>query len=407
MRTIQSRRSLRPATAAYLATALVALLAAAPVARAAYGIHDNANLFKPEAIQQGQQVLDAIKQTHQRDVLIETYPSIPGAPTGEGQEQARNQFFTNWIIQRGRAQDVRGMMVLIVMDPPHLQVYVGKTTEAMFPRADQDDLQRKLAQALRDKHYDNALVQTANFINERMDEHDARGGAGTAGGPSSSGGTPSGSGSTGTGGGAFPVRSCGGGGIGTFLCLGAAVLIVFLIVRGIFGGRRSYGPPPMGGPGYGPGPGYGQPGYGQPGYGPGYGGGGGGGGFGRGMLGGLFGGLLGGYAADRFLHHGQGGGGGGNVGGGAGTTGGTSTGADYGAGGAGSDFGPGGSSTGSDFGTPSGGGGADYSSGGSDFGSSGGSDSGGGGGSDFSGGGSDFGGGGGGGDSGGSSGSDF
>ena len=60
MRTIQSRRSLRPATAACLAAALVALLAAAPAARAAYGIHDTANLFKPEAVQQAQPVLDQI-----------------------------------------------------------------------------------------------------------------------------------------------------------------------------------------------------------------------------------------------------------------------------------------------------------------------------------------------------------
>ena len=102
------------------------------------------------------------------------------------------------------------MMVLIVMDPPHLQVYVGNTHRSDVPPPDQDELQRKLAQALRDKHYDNALVQTANFIKERMDEHDARGGAGTAGGSGSSGGTPSGSGSTGTGGGGGRRRVAGG-----------------------------------------------------------------------------------------------------------------------------------------------------------------------------------------------------
>src|SRR5258707_13846326 len=81
MRMTQSRPSLRPTTAACLVTAFVALLAAAPAARAAGGIHDNARLFKPEAIQQAQQVPDHIEQTHKRAVLIETYPPIPGAPT--------------------------------------------------------------------------------------------------------------------------------------------------------------------------------------------------------------------------------------------------------------------------------------------------------------------------------------
>src|SRR3982751_659352 len=158
------RRSLPPAMTACLLAASVAPLAAAPAARAAGGIHDNARLFKPETIQQAQQVLQQIEQSHKRDVLIETYPTIPGAPTGEGQEQARNEFFTKWIRQRGLELKVRGLGVLIVRAPPHLQVYVGSSTEGMFPPSDQKELQQKLAQALRDKHYDNGLVQTVNFI---------------------------------------------------------------------------------------------------------------------------------------------------------------------------------------------------------------------------------------------------
>src|SRR5205814_18579 len=138
-----------------------------------------------ETIQQAQQVLQQIEQTHKRDVLIETYPTIPNAPTGDAQEQARNQFFTDWIIKRGQTLQVRGLMVLIVMEPPHLQVYVGHSTEAMFPSSEQKELQQKLAQALHDKHYDNGLVQTVNFIKERMDQHDAAGAGGTTGGTSS------------------------------------------------------------------------------------------------------------------------------------------------------------------------------------------------------------------------------
>ena len=66
------------------------------------------------------------------------------------------------------------MMVLIVMDPPHLQVFVGSSTEKLFNRADQEELQRKLADALKQKHYDTGLVKTAGFVKERMDRNASR-----------------------------------------------------------------------------------------------------------------------------------------------------------------------------------------------------------------------------------------
>jgi hypothetical protein len=91
---------------------------------------------------------------------------------------------------------------------------------------------------------------------------------------------------------------CGmGGGLGSILCLVAAGLILFTIVRRIFARRNAPPGGQYGAPGYGqPGqPGYGQPGYGQPGYPPQQ-----GGGLGRGLLGGLLGGVLGGAAYDHF-----------------------------------------------------------------------------------------------------------
>jgi uncharacterized membrane protein YgcG len=163
----------------------VALPTTQPAAERPNGVRDNAKLFQPDAVREVEDVIRQIKQDHLRDLRIETYPSIPGAPNGPDQEQARNRFFTDWIIQRGKALGIRGMMVLIVMDPPHLQVYVGASTEKLFTRADQEELQRKLAQALKDKHYDNALVKTAGFVKERMDRN-----AGAAAPPAVSAVTP-------------------------------------------------------------------------------------------------------------------------------------------------------------------------------------------------------------------------
>lgn len=135
------------------------------------GVHDEAKLFQPDSIRQAEDVIRQVKQDHMRDLLIETYPKIAGAPEGPGDEQARNRFYTDWIRQRGQALRVRGMMVVIVMDRPHLQVFVGSSTEKLFTRADQEELQEKLADALKQKHYDNGLVKTAEFVKERMDRN--------------------------------------------------------------------------------------------------------------------------------------------------------------------------------------------------------------------------------------------
>jgi len=135
------------------------------------GVHDEAKLFQPEAIREAEDVIRQIKQDHLRDLLIETYPTIAGAPKGPGEEEARNRFFTDWIRQRGQALGIRGMMVLIVMDPPHLQIFVGSSTGKLFTRADQEELKRKLVDALRQKRYDNALVKTASFVKARMDRN--------------------------------------------------------------------------------------------------------------------------------------------------------------------------------------------------------------------------------------------
>jgi uncharacterized membrane protein YgcG len=135
------------------------------------GVHDEAKLFQPDAVRQAEDVIRQIKQDHKRDLLIETYPKIAGAPEGPGEEQARNRFYTDWIRQRGQALQVRGMMVLIVMNPPHLQVFVGSSTEKLFTRADQQELQQKLVDALKQKHYDNGLIKTAGFVKERMDRN--------------------------------------------------------------------------------------------------------------------------------------------------------------------------------------------------------------------------------------------
>ena len=142
------------------------------------GVHDNARLFTADAARAAEDVIRQIKRDHDRHVLVETYPAIDGAPAGEGKEKERNQFFTDRMVERGRALGVRGMMVLVVMDPPHVQVYVGATTTGLFKRADQEALTRKLAEVMRDKRFDDGLLKVVGFVKDCMDHGDPKAGPG-------------------------------------------------------------------------------------------------------------------------------------------------------------------------------------------------------------------------------------
>ncbi len=396
-----------------IAALILALIAACLFSTAAADaqVRDNAQVFSAPAIAHAQDVMRQMKQKHQHELLVETVPAIPDSMQADLQSKGKDKFYEDWAESVREKENVSGVVVLIVLNPGHLQINIGNATrKKVFTVADSDEMKPRLAEALRDKKYDEALTRTVDFVQNRMDVNDPRpGGSAAAAAPPSSSTLPPPTGSSDTGSGYptnTPTIGRGGTMIGTLLCLGIGALVLFLIVRGLFRGRQNPGYPPNYGGGQ-PGPGYGQPGYGQPGYGqPGYGGPGygpqqRGGGFGSGFLGGLLGGAVGGYATDRLMHPGQGGQ---PTAGAGGYAGGTASPSDPGftpdtsSSGSGADFGSGDapSGGGADFG---GGGGADFgsSSSGSDFG--GGSDSSSGGGADF---------GGGGGDSGGSSsGSDF
>lgn len=346
---------------------LAVLLAVAPARGASY-IHDNAGYFSPQAIQQAEATIDQIKQAHGKEMVVETFPAIPEELQSQYSAGNSVRFFQSWGNERARALKVDGVYVLICRDPAHLQAEVGQNTQRRaFTLSNRDQLASLMLGKMRGKQYDQALLDGVNYVKQTMDANEAAGAAAA----------PQGAGRSATPPVAMPGSS-GHSGIGGWLCVGAIILGIIVLVSSVMGRRRMYGGGYGPGPGYGGGPGYGPgPGYGG-GYGPGYGGG--GGGFFRGMLGGLLGGAAGGYLFDRYRDSQAGAapppaGGGGSFGAPPDT--GTDVGGDY-------------SGTGGDLGGGGDAGGAGDAGGGGDFGGGGGTDVGG----DFSGGGGDFGGGG-------------
>jgi uncharacterized protein len=339
-------------------------------------VRDEAGFFSADAIQKANEVIKEIHKDFKKDLLIETYKTLPADKLEEFKKvekdkAAREEFFQKWARQRGKQAEVNGVIILITKEPGHLEIEVGNETQKRdFTNADRRELRDLMVGKFKDaakakdetdkkKLHDEALLEGVRFVQKTMKSNIGTiKGSGPVHQPNPAPiHVPS-----------QPAARGGGFNWGGLLCMGLIILAVVWVVFGLI--RAFTG-------GFGGGGGWGG----------GYGGG--GGGFMTGLLGGLFGAAAGSWLYDRFFR-GDGFGGGGGWGSSA-----------YGAGpsdeprdtdysGGGGDFGGddgGGGGGGGDFGGDAGGGGGDFGGGGGDFG---------GGGGDFGGGGGDFGGGGGG-----------
>lgn len=323
------------------------LLISLPLTAAAAdpGVRDGGGLFSLEVVTQANRIAAEIKQTTGREVVVETFDTIPQNLRQRFASGDRDAFYREWSLERARSLGINGIYIQIVADPGHLEIAVGQQTgQRDFTGADRDRVRDTMLAALRQRDFDTALLSGLQQLRSAMARNQA--GAGTGGG------VPGGD----SGGGAAvppvgqtaprgtPVETARKPFGGAFWCMalgvGAIVLLVMAfrkIKRGLTPAARQAG---AGLGGFGSLPGLG----GQTGYGRQSGSGQSGGGFGRGIMGGLLGGVLGNWVQKRM------GGGRQEDPGERGGTGGRSD--IYGGGGAG-----GGSTSGGDFGPPSGGGG--------------------------------------------------
>jgi len=330
-------------------------------------VEDNAGFFSADAVSKANEIIAEAKRQSGRDLYVETVPSIPADKQANFNPEQRGQFFANWADERGKAMQVKGVVVLVCRDPAYVEVRVGKDTiQQAFIQRDADQLRAILTTNFKAKQFDQGLIQGVQYVHDTYAQSVPSGGTrtGSPSGASNAPAAPNTRTNPSNVPNPAPTTRNPLGGMGSWLCIGAAVLIactIFRSMRARAAGSYPQGPGGYGAPGapgaYGGGyPQQGPGGYGAP-----------GGGAGRGLLGGLLGGVLGGYAYDRFMKRPH------------------DTGGSY-----------------SDPGPTAGGSGGSFDSGGdvSDFGGGGGGGSGG----DFGGGGDS---GGGGGDGGGGSGGDF
>lgn len=334
-----------------------ALATAAPQkAITAFPIKDDGEMFKPQTLDKGNEIIKHIASKFRTEVLIETSKTPPAVDADRVKKLSGDEldrYFSDLAVRRAKERGVDGVYILINRSPENLQVKVASKTQPYFKQTDARALRDKLVASLEKKESDIGLVQGLEFVQAKLTENPP---------PTQASSTPA------AGSPSAPSDNTGWG-IGSIICVGIVVLLVVWLIIALIRAFRT----PAGGYGGAGGGGYG-------------GGGGGGGGFFPGLMGGLFGAMAGMWLYNNVF--------GGGFGGSQAHAGPPSAGPDAGAGGEPQDYsGAGGTwggddAGGGDAGGGDAGGGGDWGGGGGDVG---------GGGGDWGGGGGDFGGGGGGG----------
>src|SRR4029450_5595588 len=133
------------------------------------GIQDAAGFFSQEAIATAGPQIAAIHKKLGKDLLVETYASLPADRADQYTPEKRNEFFATWAYQRAKALGLDGVIVLICKDPAFLQVEVGeRTKQQAFTLAIRDYLQELLVTAFRQRQFDDGLRQAVAYYGQTL-----------------------------------------------------------------------------------------------------------------------------------------------------------------------------------------------------------------------------------------------
>ncbi len=251
-------------------------------------LKDDGKFFSAEAVNKANDKIKKIAQDYNKDLLIETFPEIPGELKKDYSAEKKKEFFARWARDRAHDNAVNGVYVLICKEPSHLQIEVGnETRRKAFTEGNRDEMVKILLGKFRAKKYDEGLQEAVDFYARTLRQNLGR----TTGGHFAAQNEWPGHGRKTA---SLPPANDNRGGnpLMGWLCIGVVVLLgvwlLFGLIRAFTGAGRG---------------GYGGGGYGG-------GGGGGGGGFLSSLLGGMLGAGAGMWMYDHFFHGGSSGWGG-------------------------------------------------------------------------------------------------
>lgn len=148
---------------------MLILTAARPAPAGVHQVWDEAHFLTFQTIDQVDQILSDIHSRFGKDLMIETFASIPDDLKANLQKDGKDKFYDGWSVSEGHELGINGLLILITGDPPHIQVTVGTDTrKKAFTLPDRDELLELLARAFRQKDFDGGILHAAQFVHDRM-----------------------------------------------------------------------------------------------------------------------------------------------------------------------------------------------------------------------------------------------
>ncbi|HEY1381043.1 MAG TPA: trypsin-like peptidase domain-containing protein, partial [Gemmataceae bacterium] len=142
-------------------------------AREPFTVKDGAKFFGPEAVQAANRDIAQIAHRYGRDLLIETYPTVPAEDAERVKGMSpddRRVYFRDWARKRARAEGVNGVVILATRTPGTLYVLVTEGARGVVTRQEEERVHEALLAKFREKQYDAGLAEAVRLVREAFAE---------------------------------------------------------------------------------------------------------------------------------------------------------------------------------------------------------------------------------------------
>ena len=134
-------------------------------------IRDDGKFFSAEAVKKADARLAEIYRKHDRDLLIETFATVPAADLEKvkGMDaKERGEYSLAWAKERAHRRAVNGVYILICKEPRILRVGVEERGPRKFSEGTQAEIEKALKKELTEGHFDQVLEQSLKIVEERL-----------------------------------------------------------------------------------------------------------------------------------------------------------------------------------------------------------------------------------------------
>jgi hypothetical protein len=134
-------------------------------------VRDDGKFFSAEAVKKADERIAEIYRKYGRDLLIETYATVPAADLDKVKAmdaKQRGEYSLAWAKERAHRRAVNGVYILICKEPRILRIGVEERMPHKFAEGTQAEIENALKKELTDGHFDQVLDQAIKIVEERL-----------------------------------------------------------------------------------------------------------------------------------------------------------------------------------------------------------------------------------------------